>query len=78
VQLVRYMLIKRKKMNLQMMQLIDCINANGALDDELLEYIAKVSRVIELRAVAYKDLQSTHKVNNLYNYWHMHMLGRED
>ena len=72
-----YMNIKRKKMNFSMMVLTDCISLKGSNKD-LIDYIYKVGEIFEIRAVAYKDLSSSHKANNLYNYWHIWKKGEED
>lgn len=71
------MMIKRKKMNVTMMILTDCISLEN-LSKELIEFINYMGEIIELRAVAYKDLSSSQKTNNLYNFWHIWKTGQED
>lgn len=50
------MQIKRKKMNVSMMVLSDCISIEGTFDKDLIDYIEKFGHICELKAVAYKDL----------------------
>lgn len=73
-----FMDLKRKKMNFQMMILADCINLEGSLPQELLDYIRHLSEIFEVRAVGYKDLKAANKKNNLYSYWHLFKTGVED
>lgn len=76
--LYSYMNLKRKRMNFSMMVLADCISFEGALPPDLLDYVQKMGEIFEIRAVAYKDLQSANKINNLYNFWHIWQKGEED
>ena len=54
--LMTYMNTKRKKMNLEMMMLADCINIEGQVPKEMIDQIRKVGEILDVRAVAYKDL----------------------
>ena len=60
---------KRKKMNLTMMLLCDCISATE-MEPPLHEYIVRFGEVCEVRAMAFKDLQAqVLKPNNLFAVW---------
>ena len=60
------------------MVLADCISVEEPFPEGLLDFIDNMANICELRAVAYKDLSSTNRANNLYNFWHLYMNGTED
>ena len=77
-----YMLLKRKRMNQNMMVLADCIALEEPLPQGMLEYFNHMSEVCELRAVAFKDLQGASQAqdasalqNNLFYFWLLHKEG---
>lgn len=49
---------KRKKLNIKMMILADCIAVEEPIPQQLMDYIEEVSMVTELKAVAFKDVGS--------------------
>jgi len=82
LELTAYMRLKRKKLNLKMLILTDCIALEEPLPEGLLEFVQQMSEIYELRGVAYKDLQLNPEVvlpnyaqNNLYKYWLLHTRG---
>lgn len=63
------------------MILADCISLEEPIPEGLLDFIEQLGRILEIKAVAYKDLSAAppgSRKNNLYNYWHMHIKGVED
>ena len=62
-----------------MMILTDCISLEEPIPEGLLDFIERMSDICEVRAVAYKDLQSAANSrehggrieNNLYTFWLM-------
>ena len=78
------MRLKRKKLNLKMLILTDCIALEEPLPEGLLDFVQQMSEIYELRGVAYKDLQLSPEVvlpnyaqNNLYKYWLLHTRGKQ-
>jgi len=60
------------------MLLGDCIGLSKELEDSRVQFIKTLGRIIEIRAVTYKDLASTSGNNNLYNVYHMWKHGTTD
>ena len=51
--------VKRKRLNLTMMMLCDCVRApDSYLNSHLFEYIEGLGEIVEVRAIAFKDLKN--------------------
>lgn len=58
--------------------LADCISLEEPIPQDLLDFIAIMGKIYELRGTAYRSVVFKDKTNNLYNYWHMYKRGSED
>lgn len=67
-----------KRMNLEMMLLIDCIQIeSGSLEGSLRKYIGLIGTICEVRAVAYKDVAvNASSISNLYKAWYFTQDGQ--